>query len=230
MTIEQNDPTISGFTPPTQGNVRLSGNETEMLCLKAARGAGLSWGLAEEAGFAARWLQRRGIDGPTALLAHLDRLADGAVGAAHPVAPDDLRPRGGGTLCPIATGATLSDSARIPATPVGPLAAPILFLPFLQCLAQELGRSVLATWQDGRISISPEGEVTGPVGRLSATATATLDLTAGDASATEPSLAPQDHRPSPDCLSRLNAYAMKITVPATQSSRVDAGSGTDDND
>ena len=31
-------------------------NEIESLCKKAARGAGMSWGLAEEAGKAAKWL------------------------------------------------------------------------------------------------------------------------------------------------------------------------------
>ncbi|MEF9603350.1 DUF3726 domain-containing protein, partial [Paracoccus sp. PXZ] len=46
----------------------LSRNETEALCLKAARGAGMSWGLAEEAAFAAGWLGAHGIDGAGALL------------------------------------------------------------------------------------------------------------------------------------------------------------------
>ena len=36
-----------------QAGIRLSRNETEALCQKAARGAGMPWGLAEEAGFAA---------------------------------------------------------------------------------------------------------------------------------------------------------------------------------
>ena len=36
--------------------IRLSLPEIDALCLKAARGAGYSWGVAEEASFAARWL------------------------------------------------------------------------------------------------------------------------------------------------------------------------------
>ena len=43
-------------------------NEIDSLCQKAARGAGLDWGLAEEAGFAAAWLAARGADGAAALL------------------------------------------------------------------------------------------------------------------------------------------------------------------
>jgi hypothetical protein len=38
-------------------------NEIEAQLRKAARGAGLPWGLAEEAGKAARWLAMHGIDG-----------------------------------------------------------------------------------------------------------------------------------------------------------------------
>ena len=36
-------------------------NEIESLALKAARGAGMSWGLAEEAAVAASWLAARSL-------------------------------------------------------------------------------------------------------------------------------------------------------------------------
>ena len=38
-------------------------NEIEAIGKRAARGAGLPWGLAEEAGKAARWLTARGLPG-----------------------------------------------------------------------------------------------------------------------------------------------------------------------
>lgn len=49
--------------------VDLSLNEVEALAAKAARGAGLSWGGAEEIGRAARGLARAGADWPALLLA-----------------------------------------------------------------------------------------------------------------------------------------------------------------
>ncbi|WP_342642359.1 DUF3726 domain-containing protein [Rhodoligotrophos ferricapiens] len=49
----------------------LSMNEVEMTAYKAARGAGLPWGLAEDAGRAARWLARAGFDWSTSLLSML---------------------------------------------------------------------------------------------------------------------------------------------------------------
>ncbi len=42
-------------------------NEIEGLARKAARGSGLSWGLAEEAGKATRWLCAAGLPGADAL-------------------------------------------------------------------------------------------------------------------------------------------------------------------
>ncbi|MGQ3356404.1 MAG: DUF3726 domain-containing protein [Phreatobacter sp.] len=49
--------------------VDLSLNEVETLAAKAARGAGLSWGGAEEIGRAARRLARAGADWPALVLA-----------------------------------------------------------------------------------------------------------------------------------------------------------------
>lgn len=230
MTIEQNDPTASGFTPPASGLVRLSGNETETLCLKAARGGGMPWGLAEEAGFAAKWLQLRGVDGPAALLAHLDWLATRDFDAVCPISPEDLRPRDGGILCPIVTGATLSDMAELPQAPVGPVTAPILLVPFLHVVARQAERTVLATWRDGRVAVSPDGRIDGPIDLLSVAKEATLELADTDASEPESPESGQDRRPSAACLARLNDYAMNITVPASRSSRIDAGAASDDND
>lgn len=48
--------------------VALSLNEAEALAAKAARGAGLSWGEAEDLGRAARWLAASGLDWATPLL------------------------------------------------------------------------------------------------------------------------------------------------------------------
>ena len=227
MSIEQNDPTASGFLPP-KGATRLSGNETEMLCLKAARGAGMPWGLAEEAGFAARWLQARGIDGPGALLGHLDWLAGRDASDLSPRSTSDLTPRCDGPLCPIATGATLSDVRQVPDGPLGPVISPILLLPFLHSLARATGLSVRAVWQGGTVNIRPMGAISGDVADLIATERANFELSLSDTGPDPATTA--DARPTADCLARLNDYAMNITVPATQSSRVDAGAGTSDND
>ena len=108
---EPNDPTRSGSPLPPGTGAHLSQNEVEQLCLKAARGAGMSWGIAEEAGFAAAWLAMRGLDGPGALLSRLQAAGGQAWQEIRPVvAPGRFRPGDGGCLCPIALGATLEDA------------------------------------------------------------------------------------------------------------------------
>ena len=234
MTDERNDPTPSGFTPPATDGARLSCNEVETLCLKAARGAGLSWGLAEEAGFAARWLHARAVDGPGALLGHLDWAQGRPWDEVRPVAAADLRAQGGGLLCPIALGTAVSDSAALgedsPGIITGPVHRPVLVLPFLHNLARASGTTVALQWAGHRVTVGPEGDLCGDVALLAAADRAELALSAG----AEAEAAP--HRPSrmapssARTLSRLDDYAMRTTVPASASSRADAGSASGDND
>ena len=62
-------------------------NEIEALGKKAARGAGMPWGMAEEASKALRWLCAHGIDGMT----HLARLLKRNDGMEHAqIAPQTL--------------------------------------------------------------------------------------------------------------------------------------------
>lgn len=231
---ERNDPTSSGFTPPTAGGARLSCNEAEMLCLKAARGAGMSWGLAEEAGYAARWLYARGIDGPGALLAHLDWAAGRLWDAVRPVAAGDLRAHDGGLLCPIALGTAISDTAALgeagASAVTGPVHRPVLVLPFLHAIARGSGRTMALAWAGHRVTVGPDGDVWGDVAPLSALERAELELCHGAGAEKEP---PRPDRAAPlstRTLSRLDDYAMETTVPASASSRADAGSASGDND
>ena len=48
--------------------------EVESYLRKAARACGLEWGIAEEAGKAARWLAAFNLPGPEIMLAHLRHL------------------------------------------------------------------------------------------------------------------------------------------------------------
>lgn len=61
-----------------QATIVLSLNEAETLATKAARGAGLSWGEAEDLGRGARWLGARGLDWAGPLLGLLNSPAERA--------------------------------------------------------------------------------------------------------------------------------------------------------
>src|SRR5947209_8188765 len=51
--------------------IDISLNEVEMLSLKAARGAGLPWGLAEDVGRSARWFAQHSVPWAESLVALL---------------------------------------------------------------------------------------------------------------------------------------------------------------
>ena len=105
-------------------------NEIESLALKAARGAGMSWGLAEEAAEAAR-LARRAFALPwAAALLGLFETADwhGAIAGdercLRPVSPGEW-------LCPIRVGAFLSDLGAAAPPLILAVRRPLLLLPFV---------------------------------------------------------------------------------------------------
>lgn len=235
---EPNDPTRSGSPLPPGAGAQLSQNEVEQLCLKAARGAGMSWGIAEEAGFAAAWLTMQGLDGPGVLLAQLQ------AATGHPwheicpvVAPRQFRPADGGSLCPIALGAALCDHARLPETAIGdaalsigPVSHPALLLPFLSEIAQTLGKGVRMDWPGGSVLLFSDGRTSGEVGALvgETRLEATLSAVTRAPDAPVAPVAPPFVRA--ETLRDLNAFALRTTVPASEASRTGAGAAAGDND
>jgi len=132
-------------------------NEVETTILKAARGAGMEWGLAEEAAQAAIWLVRCGLPWEAPALGVLEA----AAWQDLPVLEGPhLRPRlAGGRLCPILCGAYLSDLGGGLAL-MEQVAFPILLLPF----ATRCACALELAWGDvsigliaGRASIRPKG-------------------------------------------------------------------------
>jgi hypothetical protein len=125
----------------TLGIMIVSLNEIESLALEAAHGAGFAWGLAEEVGFAARWLAAYDLD---AVGAVDSLLADAASACGVP-------------LRTVASAARLADerSAALPATIVEP-AAPLLLVPFVAALDEAMQRPLALSWPGARIVVAPE--------------------------------------------------------------------------
>lgn len=97
--------------------------EVQATALKAARGAGLPWGICEDAGAAVRWLWERGYDGPGALAALLQ--------GYQPVS------------CPLRLAASLADG-----TSSLPMRATVRSAVLLLPTAAELGAEVTNTSDD----------------------------------------------------------------------------------
>lgn len=220
--------------------VTLSRNETESLCMKAARGAGFSWGLAEEVGFATGWLAAQGIDGAVALLEMLTRkLERSAIICTPRPTPGRWQSLDDSPLCPIQLGVALIDRAAIEdgpfsqATLLDPVETPLLLLPFLVRAAQISQRSLTLDWQGGRLVITPDGTFNrqAAVAWIGPDVLAMKITTSSNVSAETLSAEPA-HLPSilASTMNGLGAIALRTTVPATNASRSGAGSATTDND
>lgn len=218
--------------------VSLSRNETEALCLKAARGAGMDWGLAEEAGFAAGWLAACGIDGAQALLDHLTANlgSDWSDLRATP-ANGHWQPATDRGICPIALGAALSDHAQMDGGPANgrittdQVSRPILILPFLGSIAQRCGIPFVLSWTGGQVRILADGK-TRPIEVAGLARVAAAPLTISLWKMPETEVFAHQNLPVVAALTMagLDAYALRTTVPASEASRRGAGAMSGDND
>jgi len=200
-------------------------NEVEATTKKAARGAGFEWGLAEEAGRAARWLCANGLGGCGKLAEYL------AGNRCFP--PDDLEGSwrsNQGDLCPLQTGAALSDLAlEIAKKPVSisNVAVPAILLPFAAwaALATELNMTLKI---DG-ITATTDGVTLCLSGEIPARAVSVVVSSGGTIFAAVPRF--ERAEPRAESWRVLSEFAHKTYAPATEESRLlGAGAGLSDND
>lgn len=213
-------------------------NEIESLARKAARGAGLSWGLAEEAGKATRWLTAAGLPGPEALADLLTRNDGADYDMLCPVEAREAHwSAKGGTLCPLVAGAALCDRAEALAAgdnmTLGQTASPMLLLPYLAAAAQLAGRGLRVSW--GELTVTLAGDMHLQPANANALHAPLADSVRIECTGTRLADAPPPAKGRgqmpPDVQQRLNAFAQRTYAPATEASRLaGAGAGLTDND
>ena len=209
-------------------------NEVEATAKKATRGAGYTWGMAEEAAKATRWLCANGIDGSKALATVLAQ-ADGV--ELGKMAPSDLSDdwtAEADAMCPLMAGAALSDFAGIGAAcevNIVDVVAPVMLLPFAAMAARQLGQAVMVEWDGvGAVTNGSVLSLEGANGALFINTAARVTIRAG-ARTGQPM--PQQTRATPDDAdwATLNKFAQCTYAPATEESRLKgAGAGLSDND
>ena len=204
----------------------LSLNEIEGGLRKAAMGAGLPVGLAEETGRAAAALQGAGFDGVGAALACLRQ----AFHTPEPMIRDGLAEFGAGHA--IAAGIAALDMlaaggvtrATLTATP-----APLMIAGLAMVAAEDQGHAyALGLGQGGFALVSPSG--ISPEGALPAGAgPVTVALT--HPAAQEAHQTPTRHPVADALWAEVGALAARTYVPASAASRASgAGAGAIDND
>ncbi len=204
-------------------------NEVEATAKRAARGAGYSWGLAEEAGKAARWLCANGRDGVGALT--------GLLGLGLAVSPEGRLPGGlndasseGASLCPLAAGAYLSDCASSltnQSIMLHNVAYPLILLPFVANAARAQ-KTCITLSCDGLDAVT-DGTTLSCDQAFPDEAQA-IQVTLGGVLA-ETSARLTRAAPDPALWVELNRFAHRTYAPATEESRkLGAGAGLSDND
>lgn len=207
-------------------------NEVESLSLKAARGAGMSWGLAEEAAHAARWLAARGWAWDRSLVVLLGRREQIA---APMLAGHGIRSsRQGFAICPIHAGAAMADLLHVDQSiTLYDVLSPIWLVPFAYRRTIE-HRSVELTWASGACSINAGGAIGAePPGIQDASLDwIRVELKASVLSPDVPQLSTQPDVPAdPAAWSALEQWAARTYVAASLQSRLaGAGAGLSDND
>ena len=195
-------------------------NEIEGTAVKAARGAGYTWGVAEEIGWAARWLASHDIGDVAQHLVGLLELRERA-----PDAGDD----------PIRLGLELVDFAwaRPAIWRANPLPAsqPVWIIPFAARLAQSQGHMIVVRYDTSELVLRPEpghialwsnGGISTPV-----EAVVHVDDEVAGAALTHRHMAHTGgRRVDEDAWVRLQRWVVRTYVPASEESRLKgAGAG-----
>jgi Protein of unknown function (DUF3726) len=212
-------------------------NEVETLAAKAARGAGLTWGLAEDAAKAARWLAAFGLPWPETLLRLLAARNAPAIATLETATGVHLSGADGGSLSPLLCGPHLGDrAADFAATSVHlvKVATPLWLLPFA-------AQAAFATRRPVRLRSSPADVLVerrrcvllrGSLEALAGNDPVDVACEAGTGEHDGIDLAPVDRARVPiDTWGALEALAARTYVPASERSRaLGAGAGETDND
>lgn len=196
-------------------------SEIDANCRKAARGSGLSWGYAEEAGKAARWLAAHQLPGAALLADYL------TLRQKHPenYQGEDLR-------CPLVAGAQLCDGgydAAKQSIVLESVVYPLLLLPYLAQLSQATRASLRLRWSgtnischDGALYIIENESIsnTGPV-QVSCEWLGNDSISLSESTVQQQGTVGQNIEQ--DHWRALEALAHHTYVPATEASRLGAG-------
>lgn len=210
--------------------MNLSLNEVEATAKRAARGAGYPWGLAEEAAKSTRWLCAHGIDGCGVLARVLTRFDQSDRAKCAPQIREAIWDATGDALCPLTTGAAISDRAadlRTGNIQLGRVAEPLMLLPFVAQSASQLETTVSISWS-GFVATTDGARLStnGEPGAIAGQATIQIN---GEVS--ECVRLHTRAEPGSGTLGTLGKFSHRTYAPATEESRLlGAGAGLSDND
>ena len=214
---------------------RLTLAEAESYLRKAARASGLDWGIAEEAGKAARWLAAFQLPGPETVLAHLQNLRGQDYRQYMPDCSLEPWQARGGPLCPIITGAALADrSAHMLDGRVfrlGKTAYPLLLAATLGQAARHHDTAFATCWAGIRLNCFGHGlQILGRRDDLLLAEVDHVCCCEDHTAHAELQASTLAYEIDEDVFRQIDALAFETYAPATEESRAGAGAGLTDND
>lgn len=210
-------------------------NELDALVRKAARGAGLSWGEAEEAGKCARALASAGQAGLPLVADVLEAQRHNQLSRHVATDGNAWKSADGLPIDPLVLGPSLADQTFLPAQQgadiEGPIAAPALLVPFLVAAASRNGAAVRVETDRGECVISAATDAGAVPPALAGSARRLrLSPAATDVAVRHPAPVRPVRLP-PELKKRFEALAALTYVPSSEQSRATgAGAGLNDND
>lgn len=215
--------------------MRITLAEIESSLRKAARARGLDWGVAEEAGKAARWLAAFGLPGPETLLAHLQQLDGDSYARCVPDCTRDPWQAPGGLLCPIITGAAIADrSAQLlegREFSLGRTAYPLLLAATVGQAARYHRRVFTTAWAGVRVSCFENGlSIDGRRDDLLLAEVDSVSCRLDDLETPQQLPSTCAYAIDSGAATCIDELAFQTYAPATAESRAGAGAGLTDND
>ncbi len=189
--------------------------ETQDLATRASKGAGLPWGLAEEASFAVKWLEQRDLPGVEALAKYLEAIGQ----------PNDYH----AGFCPIGNGSWISDSSSWLGSFPLEVRQPVLLVPFIAQVIKQ--NSLVLSWSGNRVLLSANDATIADQSALIGQSIEHCEMTVSPEATKETprrERIPEDRQES---INILLEFAQRTYAPASEMSRLmGAGAGVNDND
>lgn len=215
--------------------------ESDSLVLKAYRGAGFSWGLAQEAGSAAAWMAIHGLPAFDQFACLLSCIDNQSTEQLTPLANDEtVWSSPAGLLCPVISGVAFSESnlqklAMNKGITLRGVQQPLISLPFIAYAAKRLNTDLRMTASGYRVICDKQGqgiEIAAMPNDHDPLQAFNSDI---EICVATTGVAPGfrwEQRASceTESLQLLNKLAHRTYVPATEESRSGAGAGLLDND
>lgn len=218
--------------------IELSLGEIDVLVLKAYRGAGFSWGMAEEAGRASAWLARNGLPAAAFVDSLLKQIDGEDPSLLTPSVKSGSWYPSGNPLCPVISGTALSDTGLLTLSKdpiqLGIVYSPGLLLPFISACASAACINIDLQSSSHSISMTKHGTL--KAGDFAFLSVDRADVILSTSSVAEASITShtESHRRVPvseEVFERLAKFAHRTYVPASEQSRTSgAGAGVTDND